>query len=323
VSTAIDVSSNSESGSAADRELRLPVRSDTLYRVVSIFFVFLFLVVGVVYFWSILDKSFAGWKAAGFSFFTGTSWNLNGGQYGAVPLFASTVETTVLGMLFAAPIGIGAALAIIFLIPRKLQLLASSLVELLAIVPSVIYGAWGFIVLQPIMYHHLDPWLQRTFHSSWPVNGPITGEGILLGGVVLATMCVPIVTAVSRDVFEVVPRELIEGAVAIGATRSQVIRRVLLPACRSGVLAALTLALGRALGETIALTFVMGGANFVPTNLFASGSTLASDIASELGNGGPTGDSVLFCVAVCLVVLVGLVNAASRIIIARTQRKFL
>jgi len=322
-SSVIGSSGTTTSGSTADRELKLPVRSDTLYRSLSAIVVGFFILVGVTYFWSIIDKSIPGWKSAGFGFFTGTQWNLTSNQFGAVPLIVTTLATTLLAMLFATPIGVGAALALNFLIPRRLQLLASSLVELLAIVPSVIYGAWGFQVLQPLMYHHVDPWLQKTFHNTWPFNGGISGEGILLGGMVLSAMCVPIVTAVSRDVFEVIPRDLIEGAVSLGATKSQVLRKVVLPTSRSGVLAAMTLALGRALGETIALTFVLGGVNGVPKSLFSAGSTLASQIASELGAGGALGDSALFCCAVVLIVMVGLVNTAARSIISRSQRKFL
>ncbi len=311
-----------KSGMTVGRERKLSTHSDTLYRGLIIVALAFFVLVGVYYFYSIIDQSIPGWKAAGFGFFTGTTWNLNAGQFGALPLIVTTLSTTLLAMLFAAPIGIGAALALVYLVPRRLQLLASSLVELLAIVPSVIYGAWGFIVLRPIMLYHVEPWLQRTTHNTWPFTGVPSGEGILLGGVVLATMCVPIVTAISRDVFEVVPRDLIEGAISLGATRGQVLRRVVLPSCRTGVLAALTLALGRALGETIALTFVLGGVSTVPKSLFSAGATMASEIASALGNGGALGDSVLFCSALVLIVIVGLVNYLSRTIIRRSQRKF-
>ncbi len=281
----------------------------------------------VVYFvYTIAHESVPGWKAAGWSFFTSTNWDFGAGQYGALPLILGTLVTTALALLLATPIAIGSAMAIVFLIPRRLQIVVSSVVELLAVVPSVIFGVWGALVLASWLGSHGQPWLISLFHGKWPFTGVPLGYGIMLGSIVLAVMILPTVTAISRDVFSLVPDELIEGALSLGATKSQVLRKVVLPTSRTGVLGAVVLGTGRALGETVAMAFLLGGVTSsspLPKSLLSTGATMASEIANDFSEaaGQPTLVGVLCCLALILMVLVGLVNLAARVIVARGERK--
>jgi len=312
-------------GLTAGRGIIPSASSDRVYRLL------LTLILGVIgaivlaFAYVLFHRSLPGWQFAGLRLFTTFNWSFGTNDISAWPLILGTFVTTGLALLLAVPVGVGAALAIVYLIPRRLQLLVSSLVELLAVVPSIVYGVWGAFLLAHWLDASAQPWLASTFHHSWPFNGIFTGYGIMLGAIVLAVMVLPIITSITRDVVASVPRELIEGALSIGATRGQVIRRVILPSCRTGIVGAVTLATGRALGETIALATVLGGiTNFSPqpTRLFATGSTLAAEIAIDFGQiTGPQGN-LLFCLDLILMVIVGAVSFFARVIIRRSQRKF-
>ena len=171
-----------------------------------------------------------------------------------------------------------------------------------------------------------EPWLQNLFHGHWPFSGIPLTYGFMLGSIVLAVMILPTITAITRDVFVLVPNELIEGALSLGATRGQILRKVVLPTARTGMIGAVVLGTARALGETVALAFLLGGLTNVctlPTHLFCTGATLSTEIVNNiteyLGQPGPFG--VLCCLALVLMVLVGLVNFAARSIVARAERK--
>ena len=271
----------------------------------------------------LVDQSIPGWELVGGKFFTSTDWNF-GVSYGALPLIAGTFVTTMLALLLAAPIGIGSALAIVYLVPQRLKFLVSSLVALLADVPSIVYGVWGVLTLEHWSSFSAEPFLSQLFHGHWPFSGVPRGAGIMIGSMVLAVMILPIITAVGSDVIRTVPNEVVEGAIALGATRAQVIRKVVLPSCKSGLIGAVSLGTARALGETIALATLLGGLSYspMPDYLFATGSTLAAEIVKDFGGGFGLQTSVLDCLGVTLLVIVALVFLFARGIVNRNLRKF-
>jgi phosphate transport system permease protein len=303
----------------------LSAGSDVPYRALLMGASVLFGSVMVLFIYSIVAKSIPGWQAAGWSFFTSTNWNFAEGQYGALPLILGTFVTTGLALVLAVPVGVGAALATVFVIPSRFRIIVASTVELLAVVPSVIYGVWGY----QVMLHWLDskgqPWLASLTSGHWPFAEQGVGAGIMLGSFVLSVMILPTITAVSRDVLAAVPQELIEGALSLGATRGQVLRKVVVPSARSGILGAVVLGTGRALGETIAMVLLLGGISPLhplPTNFFNTTGTLATEIANNFGDlNGPVPVGILCCLALTLMVIVGVVNLSARTIVGRSVRK--
>ena len=302
-----------------------PAGSDGLYR--GVLWTTL-TVIGLVVFYFIyvlIKNSLPGWSFAGRQMFTTSTWDFGNNQFGVLPLVLGTLFSTFFALVLAVPVGVGAALAIVYLIPRRLQLVVSSLVELLAVVPSIVYGVWGALVMASWLGNKGEPWLKRVAHGVWPFNGATAGYGMLLGAIVLAVMVMPIITAISRDVILAVPKDLTEGALSLGATRGQVIRRVILPSCKTGIVGAVTLAIGRALGETIALATVLGGVTQLsplPDRAFATGSTLAAEIAIDFGAITGKAGNVLFALALILMLIVGVVTYFARSIIRRNQRQF-
>lgn len=272
----------------------------------------------IVFFGSIIIQSIPGWQSAGFGFFTSTDWSNADFKFGALSLIAGTLVTTFIALLFAVPVGISAALSIQFLLHRRLRVFFSSLVEVLAIVPSIVFGVWGVAVISPWTQHTLEPFLRDISGATPPFQGEIYGIGLLLGGLVLGVMILPTVVAVSRDAFAMVPQTLIEGAYGLGATRTQVLFRVALPAARRGVLGAVTLGTGRALGETVAMATILGGVtNKFPSSAFDLGATLASTIARDFLEATGSQVGALGSLALILTVIVFTVNYIARKIITR------
>jgi phosphate transport system permease protein len=271
------------------------------------------------YLYVIVDQAVPGWQMVGLKFFYSDNWNFQSGDYGALGLIIGTLLTTALALLIAVPIGIGCALGIVYVIPRRLRLFVSSIVELLAVVPSIVYGLWGALVLAPWLDHHGDPWLQNLFHGNWPFNGTYIGLGLLLGMIVLSVMILPTIAAISRDVLLAVPQDYMEGGLSVGATKGQVIRKVILPTARAGLFGAVALGTARALGETIALFLILGNPSVlhpIPTGAFSILGTIATEIAQNVGtNSG--GFAVLCCLGMVLMVIVGSVNLAARLMVRR------
>ncbi len=180
-----------------------------------------------------------------------------------MPFILGTIESTAIAVALAFPIGLGTAVALAYLVPDRVRPVLSTTVELLAAVPSVVYGLWGLVVLAPVFASTVEPFLTSVLGWTGLFDGPNRGVGLLLAGVILSIMILPTMVAISRDVLVVVPREQVEGAMALGATRWQVLRKVVLPAARTGILGAFTLATGRALGETVAVALVIGNSPYI------------------------------------------------------------
>jgi phosphate transport system permease protein len=307
---------------AADPSTPARVGRDVPYRIFTIALLVVCGAIVVFFAYSIIDASIPGWQVVKGEFFTSTNWDPLDGHFGALALIVGTILTTLLACLIAVPIGVGAALAITYLVPRRVRTITSSLVELLAIVPSIIYGLWGLLVLEPYLVNTLGPKLQSWSHNTFPFNGRAEGGGFGLGSVVLAVMILPTVTAISKDVFSAIPVDLTEAGRALGASRGQVLRKVVLPSSKTGVLGAVTLAAGRALGETVALFILLGGGSKIPSNFFSITATLATQIATDFGElTYPHAFNVICCLAVTLMVIVALVNLSARAIVQRNLRR--
>jgi phosphate transport system permease protein len=224
----------------------------------------------------------------GLGFLVHATWMPNtgvSGVFGAAVLLYGTAVSSFMALLLATPIGISIGLYLSMLAPGRVRGVIGPLVEMLAAIPSVILGLWGILVLGPFMQKHLEPWLHSVF-GFLPIFGPVptTGSGVFSSGVILTIMVVPIIASLSRDLFLTVPRELQDGATALGATRWEVIRGVVLPSAASGVAAAAFLGLGRALGEAIAVTQTIGAGTSIHASLFMTGDTMASRIAEQFQN---------------------------------------
>jgi phosphate transport system permease protein len=217
----------------------------------------------------------------GFKFFTSSNWDPVAGDFGALPFIYGTLVSSFLALLIAAPLGIGVAIFMNEMCPIPLRNPFSYLVELLAAIPSVIYGLWGLFVLVPIMRTYVQPFLAA--HLGWTglFSGPIYGIGMLPASVILAIMVVPFISSITREVMLAVPQQQREAALALGATRWEMLRIGVLRNARIGIMGGIVLALGRALGETMAVTMLIGNRPEIAKSLFAPGYTMASVIANE------------------------------------------
>ena len=258
----------------------------------------------------------------GLAFFVSRTWDPVRIQFGALPAIYGTLVTSAIALVIAFPIGLGAAL---FLAEdARLRFLRGPLsfaIELLAGIPSVVIGLWAFFILTPLMRDNVDPFLNHTLGFLPLFRGSPSGYGFLTAGVVLAIMVLPIMIALSRDVIRAVPRALREGSLALGATNAETIWSVILPYARVGITGAVLLSLGRALGETIAVTMVIGNRPQITTSLFASGYTLPSVIANEFTEA--VGDiylGSLFYLGLVLVLITIVVNVAARLLVSRFTR---
>jgi phosphate ABC transporter permease protein PstC len=251
----------------------------------------------------------------------GSEWVPSQGAYGALPLLAGTLITSALALLIGVPVAVASALYATELAPRRLAQPLIVLIELLAAVPSVVYGLWGVFVLIPKL-KPAEEWFGRTF--DWiPFVGPgVAGPNYFIAGLILAIMILPIVAAISREVIATVPVEHKEAALALGATRWEAIRMAVLPYARSGISGAAMLGLGRALGETIAATLVIGNATQIGHTLFSQGYTLAAVIANEFGEAAsdPAHRAGLIAAGLVLFVLTLIVNFAARWFVLRSAR---
>jgi phosphate transport system permease protein len=258
----------------------------------------------------------------GWSFLFRQIWDPVTGEFGAAAFIYGTLVTSALALLFAVPCGIGAAIFLAELAPPRISSAAAMLIELLAAVPSVIYGLVGVSILVPIMRTSVQPALKALTGGAWPFSGPMYGVGFLTAGIVLAIMVTPFIVSVGREVLLAVPRDQREAALALGATRWESTWKVVLPYARPGIFGAIFLALGRALGETMAVTMVIGNRNEIAASLFAPGYSMAAVIANEFTEASEELYlHALIEVGLVLFVLTMIVNGVARLLIMATAQK--
>lgn len=257
-----------------------------------------------------------------FGFTFDNNWDVSRSVFGALPLLVGTLITSFLALLIGVPVAVATALYVTELCPARLRAPLTIMVELLAAVPSVVYGLWGVFFLIPKL-KPAEKWFASTFDFLPFVGGSVPGPSYFIAGLILAIMIVPIVSAISREVTATVPVEQKEAALALGATRWEMIRVAVLPYSRAGITGAAMLGLGRAIGETIAVTLVIGNAPEIGKSIFGQGYTLAAVVANEFGEAAsdPTHRSALIAAGLVLFVLTLIVNAIARAFVLRAERR--
>ena len=275
---------------------------------------------------SLIIGSLPAIRAFGFGFIVTETWNPVTDRFGAMAPIYGTLITSALAMLIAIPIGLGIAVFLSELCPMPLRRPIGIAIELLAGIPSIIYGLWGLFIFAPFLQTYVQPALIDAFGDVPVLNvlfaGPPYGIGMLTAGVILAIMVLPFITAISRDVFQTVPPVLKEAAYGIGCTTSEVVGNVVLPFARVGVIGGIMLALGRALGETMAVTFVIGNAHKISGSLFAPGTTISATIANEFTEAvGDVYTSSLIELGLILFIITFVVLAIARYMLMRIERK--
>jgi phosphate ABC transporter permease protein PstC len=255
-----------------------------------------------------------------FSFVFGNDWNVSAEHFGALPLLVGTLITSALALLIGVPVAVAAAIYSTELSPQRLRAPLTVLVELLAAVPSVVYGLWGIFFLAPKL-QPAEQWIaDRLSFVPFIGGGLVTIPNYFITGLVLAIMILPIVSAISREVMTTVPADHKEAALGLGATRWEMIRLAVLPYCRSGIVGGAMLGLGRAIGETIAVTILIGDAPQLGKHIFGQGYSLAAVIANEFGEAQGLHRSALFAAGLVLFVLTLLVNGLARWLVIRASR---
>jgi phosphate transport system permease protein len=258
----------------------------------------------------------------GFGFLTGRMWDPVSGDFGALPFIYGTVLTSAIALVISVPLGVGAAIFLSELAPPALSNACTFLVELLAAVPSVIFGLLAIFTLVPLMRSYIEPFLKSTLGFLPIFQGPAYGLGYLSAGFILSIMTFPFIISISREALLAVPREQREAALALGATKWESTWQVVVPFARLGIIGSIFLALARALGETMAVTMVIGNDTSIHTSLFAPGYTIAAEIANDFSEA--TGDlflSALVELGLVLFALTMVLNAAAQLLIIVTTRK--
>lgn len=309
----------------------LPRRADKKARLPDLFWILLsaaasiILVITIINLYALLNGSYDSIRAFGLSFLVGTDWVPNPPQgpplLGALPAIYGSVVTTLIALSLAVPVSLGVALFQAELAPRRLRAPSIFLIELLAAVPSVVYGLWGLFVLVPFMRDYVNTQLKASLGFLPLFTGPTNGLGMLTAGVILAIMIIPYGSSVTREVIAAVPRSQREGCIALGATRWETIRTSVIPYARTGIIAAIVLAMGRAIGETMAVTMVIGNVARISPSLFLPAETIPSVIANEFTEvaGNNVYLAALFELGLILFAMAFLMNLAGRFLIARLR----
>jgi len=268
----------------------------------------------------------AGWPALskfGVSFLTSSEWDAVNGKFGAAPAIFGTLVSSAIALIIATPLAVGVAIFLSEFAPRWIRQPLAFLVDLLAAIPSVVYGLWGLLVLLPMLRQHFMPFVKDTLHlgNFALFSGPAYGPSMIAAGLILAIMVLPYISAVTREVLLAVPRSQREAALALGATRWEMIRDAVVPYATSGIIGGIILGLGRALGETMAVTMVIGNRHEISSSLFQPGYTMASLIANEFSEA--TNDlhlSALMGIGAVLFVVTIIVNTIARWLVWQTGR---
>ncbi len=266
-------------------------------------FIILLVAGGMVY--SLVGGSIPAFKAFGFNFIFSNNWNPTEGKenYGALPFIAGTIITSIAALLISLPLSFSASLFLgEYYKGTRMSGIIGMMVDLLAGIPSIVYGLWGFYVLRPLLIS---------------LGLPNQGFGVFTASIILAIMIIPYATSLSTEIIMMVPNELKEAAYSLGATKSEVIFNVVVPSARSGIIAGYILAFGRALGETMAVTMLIGNANKIPNSFFGTGNTMASVIANQFGEADGLKLSSLIAIGLLLFVITGIINAIGKFIIKR------
>jgi phosphate transport system permease protein len=266
-------------------------------------------------------RSGPSWRVFGFKFFAGHDWDPVSEQFGALPFIYGTLVSSLLALIIAVPLSVGVAVFTTEMCPKRLRGPLSFFVELLAAIPSVVYGLWAIFVLVPLLSNYVQPFLSRTLGWTGFFEGPPYGISMLAAGIILAIMIIPIISSITREVLMVVPQHQREAALALGATRWEMIRVGVLRNARAGIMGGIILGLGRALGETMAVTMVIGNRPEIAKSLFAPGYTMASVLANEFSEA--TGDvylSALIEIGLALFLVTIVVNALARLLVWTVTR---
>jgi phosphate transport system permease protein len=275
---------------------------------------------------SLVVGAFPAFDHFGLAFVWTEVWNPNKDQYGALAPLYGTLVTSVIAMVIGVPVSLGIAIFLTELCPTYLRRPISTAVELLAAVPSIIYGMWGLFVLAPLMQKYIEPALIATIGNVPLIGalfqGPPYGIGLLTAGLILSAMVLPYMVSIMRDVFETVPSQLRESAYGLGATTWEVVGSVVLPFSRVGVIGAFMLALGRALGETMAVTFVVGNSYHIKTSILAPGVTIASSLANEFAEADGLQLASLLADGFLLFVLTFSVIGFARLMLLRLEKRY-
>jgi phosphate transport system permease protein len=274
---------------------------------------------------SLLHGSLPAWRTFGLEFLITEKWNPVTEKFGALAPIYGTIVTSTIAMLIGVPISLGIAIFLTEICPERLRRTIGTAIELLAGIPSIIYGIWGLFVFAPWFQVHVQPFLIDTFANILILNqlfaGPPYGIGMLTAGLILAIMVLPFITSITREVFDTVPPVLKEAAYGIGCTRWEVIRRVVIPYTRVGIIGGVMLGLGRALGETMAVTFIIGNSFKISSSIFAPGTTISAAIASEFAESDGLHQSGLILLGLLLFVLTFFVLSAARLMLMRLEKK--
>lgn len=299
---------------------------DNTFRILTFSAALLVLIVLLAIIGSLLIGAWPAIAKFGLGFLGNSAWNPPKEDFGALPAIYGTLLTSIIAMIIAVPVGLMIALFLTELCPMKLRRPVGIAIELLAGVPSIIYGIWGLFVFAPFLQRTLQPLLIGTLGAvpgvGFLFKGPPYGIGVLTAGLILAIMVLPFITSISRDVFAAVPPVLKEAGYGIGCTTWEVFRKIVLPYSRVGVVGGVMLGLGRALGETMAVTFVIGNAHKISGSIMAPGTTISATIANEFTEAdGDLYNSSLVALGLLLFVITFIVLAAARYMLSRLERK--
>jgi phosphate transport system permease protein len=313
------------------RVANMPIRrrgavADAVFRNVTLVFAVLVLVILGAVMVALASGAVPALRQFGWGFIVSDSWNPVKERFGAGPAIYGTLASSAIAMLIGIPVAFGIAVFITELCPVWLKRPLGTMIELLAAIPSIIYGIWGLFVFAPFMQDFAQPFLIATLGNLPLVGslfaGPPLGIGILTAGLILGIMVLPFIAAVMRDVFETVPAILKESAYGLGATTTEVVWQIVLPYTRIGVIGGIMLGLGRALGETMAVTFVIGNAHRIQASIMAPGTTISATLANEFTEA--VGDlylSSLFALGLLLFVITLIVLALAKVMLVRLQRR--
>jgi phosphate transport system permease protein len=292
------------------------LNGDTIFRGITIFFAFSIILILLLMLYEMAVESMPAIHKFGWKFISSSDWDAVDGNFGALPFIYGSVVSSILALLLATPLSVGAALFLTEITPKKVGGVVSSLVELLAAIPSVIYGLWGILVMAPWLQRTVEPFLSDHFGSLPFFQGAPYGVSMLAAVLILMIMIVPIITSISREVLRAGPQNQREAAIALGATRWEMIRIAVLPYGRSGILGAVILGLGRAIGETMAVTMVIGNTPQISLSILNPAYTMPSVIANEFAEASSAIHSAaLMEIGLILLGVTLIINILARILV--------